>query len=335
MNTKTPPTVRSCNIGVFGATGMAGRQVVKIVHEREFRHTSIRLFASKGSVGQIIEMGDQKLVVEHVEPENVWKLDLDLAFLAVDSDKSKNLTPALLAAGTTVIDKSSAYRMDPKVPLVIPEINRNLLLGRPQLVTNPNCSTAIALMALWPLHLRFGLLNCFISTYQSVSGSGAKGVQDLVGQPEKPFYPHPIASNVIPHIDRFGRDGYTGEETKMYEEMRKITGLSDLRVSATCVRVPVVRGHSMVINAEFHAHVTVDEARKAIAGFPGAVLIDDPEMNEYPMPLHSIGQERVAVGRFRLDNVFTNGLAFFVAGDNLWRGAALNAILNAETLLSL
>jgi len=255
---------------------------------------------------------------------------------------TKALAPDAVKAGCLVIDKSSFYRMDPAVPLVIPEINPQDLRKHQGIIANPNCSTAVTLMGLWPLHVKFGLKRYVVATYQSVSGTGAEAIRELdaqvqasvAGQPlVKKVYPYQIAYNLIPQVDTFGSDGYTGEETKMMLESRKIMGLPQLKVSATCVRVPVVRAHSMAVNAEFERPVSVAEARAAVAAFPGAELVDDPATRKYPTPLDFTRQVKCGVGRIRLDTAFDNGLAFWVSGDNLWKGAALNAIQNAELMI--
>jgi aspartate-semialdehyde dehydrogenase len=232
--------------------------------------------------------------------------------------------------------------MDPDVPLVIPEINPEALRTHKGIIANPNCSTAVTLMALWPLHLAFGLKRYFASTYQSVSGTGAEAVRELEDQVQshakgaaitKKVYPYQIAFNVIPQVDSFEPNGYTGEETKMMQESRKIMGLPNLKVSATTVRVPVVRAHSISLNAEFERPVSVEAARAAIAAFDGAQLVDDPSKQVYPTPLDFSRQAKCGVGRIRIDTALDNGLALWVSGDNLWKGAALNALQNAELMV--
>jgi len=245
-------------------------------------------------------------------------------------------------AGCLVIDKSSHYRMDPAVPLVIPEINPEQLRNHKGIIANPNCSTAVTLMALWPLHRAFGLKRYFAATYQSVSGTGAEAIRELEDQIQshvrgtpvtRKVYAHQIALNLIPQVDSFGPNGYTGEETKMMLESRKIMGLPDLKVSTTTVRVPVVRAHSVAVNAEFERPVSVEAARAAIAAFEGAELVDDPSKQLYPTPLDFSRKVKCGVGRIRVDTAFDNGLALWVSGDNLWKGAALNAIQNAELMV--
>ena len=241
-----------------------------------------------------------------------------------------------------MIDNSSAFRMDADVPLVVPEINAHAIRRHQGIIASPNCSTAVTLMGLYPLHRAFGLKRYFAATYQSVSGSGAEAVRELDAQsrawargeplPRK-VYPYQIAFNVIPQVDTFGPDGYTGEESKMMAESRKILEIPGLRVSSTCVRVPVVRAHSVAVNAEFEQPVDLDAARAAIAAFPGAELLDDPAQSRYPPPLAYSEKVRCGVGRLRRDTAFDNGLAFWVCGDNLWKGAALNSIQIAELMI--
>lgn len=301
---------------------------------------SLRLFASARSAGKLIEAGGKKYTVEEAKP-GVFG-DIDVAFFAVDGATTRALAPDAVKAGCLVIDKSSALRMEPDVPLVIPEINPQGLRQHKGIIANPNCSTAVALMGLWPLHQAFGLKRYFAATYQSVSGTGADAVDELEAQIQAyakgspithKVYPYQIAFNVIPQVDSFGGDGYTGEENKMMLESRKIMGLPNLKVSATCVRVPVVRAHSVAINAEFERPVSVEAAKAAIAAFPGAQLVDDPANKAYPTPLDFSRKVKCGVGRIRLDSALENGLAFWVSGDNLWKGAALNALQNAELMV--
>lgn len=333
-------TKSSFTIGIVGATGAVGQELLQLVHARSFPFGTLRLFASARSAGKKLTCGGRDYIVEEAKPE-VFS-DLDLAFFAAGGSVTRALAPAAVKAGCLVIDKSSVYRQDPDVPLVIPEINPQALRTHKGIIANPNCSTAVTLMGLWPLHLKFGLKRYFASTYQSVSGTGAEAIRELddqvhalvKGQPvSKKAYPYQIAFNLIPQVDSFLSDGYTGEENKMMLESRKIMGLANLKVSATCVRVPVVRAHSIAVNAEFEKPVSVDEARAAVAAFPGAELVDDPATRKYPTPLDFTKQVKCGVGRIRIDSAFDNGLAFWVSGDNLWKGAALNAVQNAELMI--
>jgi len=330
----------SFTVAIVGATGVVGQELLALLLGRNFPLARLRLFASARSVGKVIESGGKKFIVEEAKP-GVFG-DVDVAFFAVDGATSRALAPDAVKAGCLVIDKSSAYRMDPAVPLVIPEINPEGLRSHQGIIANPNCSTAVTLMALWPLHLRFGLKRYFVATYQSVSGTGADAVDELEAQIQahvagapmtKKVYPYQIAFNAIPQVDPFGADGYTGEETKMREESRRIMGLPDLKVSATCVRVPVVRAHSVAVNAEFERPVDVAAAREAIAAFAGAQLVDDPERRLYPTPLDFSRQVKCGVGRIRVDTALDNGLSLWASGDNLWKGAALNALQNAELMV--
>jgi len=329
----------SLTVGIVGVTGAVGQELLRLLHERNFPFATLRLFASARSAGKVLECAGCKYRVEEAKP-GVFA-DVDVAFFAAGGSVTRALAPDAVKAGCLVIDKSSHYRTDPEVPLVIPEINPEKLRTHRGIIANPNCSTAVTLMALWPLHQKFGIKRYFAATYQSVSGTGAEAVRELEDQIQayakgaplsRKVYPHQIAFNVIPQVDSFGPNGYTGEETKMMLESRKIMGLPNLRVSSTTVRVPVVRAHSVAINAEFERPVNVEEARAAIAAFPGAVLVDDPSKQQYPTPLDFSRKVKCGVGRIRVDTALDNGLALWVSGDNLWKGAALNAVQNAELM---
>ncbi|MGH7995961.1 MAG: aspartate-semialdehyde dehydrogenase [Opitutaceae bacterium] len=332
--------VPSFTVGIVGATGAAGQELLRLLHERRFPLARLRLFASARSAGKTLSCANREYRIEEAIP-GVFA-DLDVAFFAAGGAVTRALAGDAVKAGCLVIDKSSAYRLAPEVPLVIPEINPDALRSHRGIIANPNCSTAVALMGLWPLHCRFGLKRYIAATYQSVSGSGAQGIAELDAQvraytggaePRKSLYPYPIAFNLIPQVDTFGSNGYTGEETKMMLESRKILGLPQLRVSATCVRVPVVRAHSMAITAEFERPVDVAEARAAIAAFPGAQLVDDPAHQAYPTPLDFTRRVKCGIGRIRVDTALDNALSFWVSGDNLWKGASLNALQNAEHMI--
>jgi aspartate-semialdehyde dehydrogenase len=330
----------SFTVGIVGASGAVGQELLRLLEAREFPVGTLRLFASARSAGRALAFRGREIIVEEARP-GVFA-GVDVAFFAAGGPVTRALAPDAVRSGCLVIDKSSAMRMDPDVPLVIPEINPEALRRHKGIIANPNCSTAVALMALWPLHRRFGLKRYIAASYQSVSGAGAEGVRELESQvrshaegsePLRRVFPHAIAFNVIPQVDTFGPNGYTGEETKMMLESRKIMGLPNLPVSATCVRVPVVRAHSVAINAEFERPVSVADAREAVAAFPGAQLVDDPAKGEYPTPLDFSRKVKCGVGRIRVDTAFQNGLAFWVSGDNLWKGAALNAVQVAEIMI--
>jgi aspartate-semialdehyde dehydrogenase len=331
---------KSFRVGIVGATGAVGQELIGLLVARQFPLAELRLMASARSAGRSVEVAGQTLTVVEAKPEAFE--GLDLALFAAEGAIAKALAPEAVKRGCLVLDKSSAFRMREDVPLVVPEINLAATRGHKGIIASPNCSTAIALMGLYPLHQAFGVKRVFFSTYQSVSGTGADAIDELEAQTQayvkgqplpRSVYPYQIFQNLIPHIDSFGADGYTGEETKMREESRKIMGLPALAVSATCVRVPVVRAHSVAVNAEFERPVDVAAARAAVAAFPGATLVDDVANKVYPTPLAFSRQVKCGVGRVRVDTAFTNGLTFWVAGDNLWKGAALNSIQIAEAMI--
>lgn len=327
------------NVGILGATGAVGQEIIRLLHERAFPMAELRLLASARSAGKTQSYGDKTWTIQEATNESFE--GLDVCIFSAGGDQSIKFAHEAAKRGCIVVDNSSAFRMDPDVPLVVPEINPEAVDGHKGIIANPNCSTAISLMGLYPLHKAFGLKSFIASTYQAVSGSGAWGIVELEQQAKawangeemkKDVYPHQIAFNLIPHVDKFLEDGYTKEEMKMLNEGRKIMGLDDLRVTCTCVRVPVFRAHSISISAEFEKPVSVAAAREAIAAFEGTVLVDNPEKLEYPMPLDYSEVVPCGVGRIRIDQVFENGLAFWVTGDQLWKGAALNAIQIVELL---
>ena len=327
-------------VGIVGATGAVGQELIGLLVARNFPLAELRLLASARSAGRIMEVAGKKLTVQEARPEAFE--GLDIALFAAEGAIAKALAPEAVKRGCLVLDKSSAFRMSADVPLVLPEINLAATRGHKGIIASPNCSTAVALMGLYPLHQAFGVKRVFFSTYQSVSGTGADAIDELEAQVQayakgQPIvhkvYPYQIAFNLIPQVDTFGTDGYTGEETKMREESRKIMGLPALKVSATCVRVPVVRAHSVAVNAEFEKPVDVARARAAVAAFSGATLVDEPANKLYPTPLDFTRQVKCGVGRIRLDTALDNGLTFWVSGDNLWKGAALNSIQIAEAMI--
>ena len=326
-------------VGIVGATGAVGRELIDLLFDRNFPMQSLTLLASSRSAGKEIKSHGETFVVEQALPESFDKLDI--AIFSAGGSVSLALVPEAAKRGCIAIDNSSAFRMDEDVPLIVPEVNAEALKGHKNIIANPNCTTAISLMALYPLHKEFGLKRFFASTYQAVSGTGVAAMEELknqvcdfaAGRPiEAKVYPYQIAFNVLPHVDSFLDTGYTKEEMKMLNESRKIMGLPNLKNSTTCVRVPVMRAHSVSINAEFDRPVSVEKARQAIKAFEGAELVDDPSKKEYPMPLFYQKKVKCGVGRIRLDNVFDNGLAFWVVGDQLWKGAALNAVQIAELI---
>ncbi len=326
-------------VGIIGATGAVGHELIRLLEEREYPIESLRLFASRRSVGKGLDFGGRKILIEEASA-GIFS-DLDLAIFSVPSGTSKALAPVAVGCGCVVVDNTSAFRMDPDVPLVVPEINAHALESHSGIIANPNCTTAVALMGLYPLHKEFGLKRFFAATYQAVSGTGAAAIRELEDQTrawtrgeafKHEVYPHPIAFNLLPHVDVLLESGYTKEEEKMLKEGRKILEHPNLRVSTTCVRVPVFRCHAVAISAEFERPVDVEKGRTAISEFGGTELFDDVEKNQYPMPVNRSEKVDCAVGRLRKDSAFDNGLALWVVGDQLWKGAALNAIQIAEVL---
>ncbi|MDR3229738.1 MAG: aspartate-semialdehyde dehydrogenase [Puniceicoccales bacterium] len=326
-------------VGIVGATGAVGQELLALFAKRNFPVGEPRLLASARSAGKKVPFAGAEWTIAEATPDAF--AGLDFAVFSAGGDISRTLAPEAVKRGCVVIDNSSAFRMDAAVPLVVPEINAAALASHNGIVANPNCSTAIALMGLWPLHLAFGLKRFFAATYQAVSGTGAAAMRELEAQTkawaegrplEAQVYPHQIAFNLIPHVDSFLDTGYTKEEMKMLNEGRKIMALPALRASTTCVRVPVLRAHSIALNAEFEKPVDIAAARAAIAAFSGAELCDDPQNKTYPMPWFYSGKEKCGVGRLRQDTAFDNGLALWVCGDQLWKGAALNAVQIAEAL---
>ncbi len=330
----------SYKVGIVGATGAVGQEFIKLLQRRQFPLSELKLFASSRSAGKQIEALGRTYTVQEAKASSFGGLDFVL--FSANGSLSKELCPAAAAAGAVAVDNSSAFRLDPQVPLVVPEINGHVAKNHRGIIANPNCTTAVAIMAAYPLHRAFGLKRMFTSTYQAVSGTGAAAMRELedqtrawaAGQPlEKEVYPYQIAFNALPHVDVFQENGYTKEEMKMLNESRKIMALPDLQVSCTCVRIPVMRSHSVSVDAEFERPVSVEEAQAAIQAAPGVDLVDDPENNVYPMPLDFAGKENCAVGRIRKNIALDNGLAFWAVGDQLWKGAALNALQIIESLI--
>lgn len=326
-------------VGIVGVTGAVGQEILALLASRNFPVEELRPLASARSAGKTIEFGGKTWTICEATPESFE--GLDFAIFSAGGSISKALAPEAAKRGCIVIDNSSAFRMDPNVPLVVPEINAHALKNHKGIIANPNCSTAITLMGLYPLHKAFGLKRFFASTYQAVSGTGAAAMEELKKQVvawasgeklETGVYPYQIAFNLIPHVDSFLEDGYTKEEMKMLNEGRKILELPELVCTCTCVRVPVFRAHSISVDAEFEKPVSVEAARKAIAEFVGAEVQDDPANKVYPMPLFYQNKVKCGVGRIRKNTAFDNGLALWVCGDQLWKGAALNAIQIAEEM---
>jgi aspartate-semialdehyde dehydrogenase len=327
-------------VGVIGATGAVGKVFLSLLEERRFPVRSLRLFASPRSAGQRIRVLGQEYLVEEVTPEALG--GLDILFISASGEVSRLWAPIAARAGVLVIDDSSAFRMDPTVPLVVPEVNGEDLASHRGIIAIPNCSTTALVMAVYPLHRVNPVRRIIVDTYQSVSGTGRAAMEELReqsralldGRPYAPkVYPHPIAFNLFPHIDAFLDNGYTREEWKMVEETRKILHAPDLPVSATCVRVPVFICHSEAVHLELTHPMSPEEAREVLAAFPGVEVLDEPRAGRYPMPLWGEGKDAVYVGRIRRDASHPRGLAMWVVSDNLRKGAALNAIQIAEMAL--
>src|SRR5580693_1033705 len=331
---------RNPHVAVVGATGAVGVEMIKTLEKRNFPVGKLTLLASARSAGKKMKFRGQEIAVQELTKDSF--AGVDIALFSAGAGISKEFAPIAAKAGCVVVDNSSAFRMDDSVPLVIPEINPGDVKKHRGIIANPNCTTAITLMALYPLHKAFTVKRIFASSYQAVSGTGAKAIEELKrqvdeivsGQPvTKEVYPHQIAFNVLPHVDVFLPNGYTKEEMKMENEGRKIMHHPDFHASVTCVRVPVYRSHSVAVSAEFQKPVTVDSARAVLKGAPGLDLVDEPENKKYPMPLFTSEKYNCEVGRIRKDCALDNGLCFWVSGDQLLKGAALNAVQIAEELL--
>ena len=335
-------------VGVVGATGLVGSLMRELLAERDFPLASLRLFASARSAGKPVAFRDGEVIVEDVATADLS--GLDIVFFSAGGETSRQYAPRFAAVGAVVIDNSSAWRKDPDVPLVVAEVNAHALASLPKgIIANPNCTTMAAMPVLKPLHDAWGLKRLFASTYQAASGAGVAGIEELSGQvsaaaagdfealahdgaavafPPPKKWQVPLAFNVVPLNYVLGEDGYTDEEAKLRDESRKILGIPELLVSGTCVRVPVLTGHCLAIHAEFERPVSGDEANALLAKAPGV------ELDEVPNPLAVAGRDAVSVGRVRKDSALENGLALFVVGDNLRKGAALNAIQIAEAMLA-
>ncbi|MDO7873104.1 aspartate-semialdehyde dehydrogenase [Hymenobacter sp. ASUV-10] len=325
-------------LAVVGATGLVGTEMLKVLAERHFQLDELLPVASARSVGQLVEYQGRQFPV--VSMEDALAAAPDIAIFSAGGSVSKEFAPQFAAIGTTVIDNSSAWRMDPSKKLVVPELNAQELTAQDKIIANPNCSTIQMVVALNELHQRYKVRRIVVSTYQSVTGTGKKAVDQLMqeraGQPASaPAYPHPIDLNVLPHIDVFEPNGYTKEEMKMVNETRKIMGDDSIRVTATCVRIPVMGGHSEAINVEFAEEFDEAEVLEILRRTPGVELVDDVAQNRYPMPKDSRGRDAVLVGRVRRDATQPRTLNMWVVADNLRKGAATNAVQIAEYLVAM
>ena len=331
---------KALNVAILGATGRVGQELIKVLEERKFPVNEFRPLASARSKDAQIAFNGKMYAVQ--EPSEAAFKGVDLVLASAGADISEKLSPLAVKQGAVVIDNSNAFRMDPEVPLVVPEVNGPALKNHKGIIANPNCSTAQLVVPLKPLHDAAGLKRVIVSTYQSVSGAGKEAMDELElqtralseGKEYKPqVFQHQISYNLIPHIDKFLPNGYTKEEMKVVQETQKILGLPDLAVTCTAVRVPVFISHSESVLVELEKPLSPDEARKILANAPACEIMDDPSNAVYPTPLDAAGKDPVYVGRIRIDTSSANGLNFWVVADNLRIGAALNAVRIAEYLL--
>ena len=329
--------MKSYHVAIVGATGMVGQEFIKVLQQRNFPMASINLFSSDRSAGKKLYVGHQEIEVKETAPESFQ--NIDVALFSAGSEISKYFSPIAARSGTLVIDNSAAFRMEPKVPLVVPEINPEDIKLHEGIIANPNCSTIQMVVAVYPLHKVNPIKRIIVSTYQSVSGTGAAAMEELTtqaklvleGQNVVPHvYPHQIGFNLLPEIDVFLDNGYTNEEWKMVEETRKIMHAPDIAISATCVRVPIFIAHSEAVTLEFTDPISPEDARQILSRAPGVKVLDDPSVSLYPMPWLAAGSDDVYVGRIRSDASHPRGLVMWVVSDNLRKGAALNAVQIAE-----
>jgi aspartate-semialdehyde dehydrogenase len=328
------------HVAIVGATGAVGIELMRVLTRRGFPVGRLTLLASARSAGKSIEFQGEQVPVQELRDEGSFS-GVDVALFSAGASISRKFAPLAVQAGAVVVDNSSAFRMDENVPLVVPEINGEDVRRNRGIIANPNCTTAITLMGLWPLHRAFGVKRIIAASYQAVSGTGAQAIEELrlqvealaAGQePSWTVYPHQIAFNVLPHVDSFLESGYTREEMKMQNEGRRIMHHPSFLASVTCVRVPVYRAHSVAVNAQFEQPVSLDRARDVLAKAPGLCLVDNPAKNEYPLPLRVAGKDHCEIGRLRLDCALENAIAFWISGDQLLKGAALNAVQIAELI---
>jgi aspartate-semialdehyde dehydrogenase len=332
--------MKGTNVAIVGATGMVGQEFIKVLEQRSFPMTSVRLYASDRSHGRKMKVRGEELEVKETTPDSFK--GIDIALFSAGADISKQFSPIAARTGAVVIDNSAAFRMDPEVPLVVPEVNPEDIKKHKGIIANPNCSTIQMVVVLFPLHKVNPIKRITVATYQSVSGTGLAAVDELIGQSKlvldgkkaaPKVYPYQIAFNVLPEIDVFLENGYTKEEWKMVEETHKIMHAPGIAVSATCVRVPVVIGHSEAVQVEFSRPMSPAEAKSILSKAPGVTVMDDPSKRVYPYPVMVAGQDDVYVGRIRKDASHPNGLVLWIVGDNIRKGAALNAVQIAEKLV--
>jgi aspartate-semialdehyde dehydrogenase len=327
-------------VAVVGATGVVGREMLDILAERDFPVSELIALASERSEGERVEFKGRNVIVRKLTKDSFN--NVDIAFFSAGSERSLEFAPAAVKSGAVVIDNTSAFRMDPKVPLVVPEVNAQALAKHKGIVANPNCSTIGMVVALKPIHDKAKIRRIIVTTFQSVSGTGKEAIDELAGQTvallnfrdvETKVYPHQIAFNCLPHIDVFLENGYSKEEMKLVNETKKIMEDDTIRVTATAVRVPVFRCHSESVNIETEAKLSANEARAILSEAPGVLVYDDPNKNLYPLAIDVSGKDEVYVGRIREDESIPNGLNLWIVSDNLRKGAALNAVQIAEELV--
>lgn len=323
------------DVAVVGATGLVGRTMVQVLQERAFPVNRLVLLASERSTGKELDFNGGSVPVQALSPDKFRHCEFVL--FSAGATVSREFAPLAVRSGAVVIDNSSAFRMDAQVPLVVPEVNRRQIFKHKGIVANPNCSTIQLVVVLKPLHDRFRVKRVVVSTYQSVTGAGQKGVDQMMDElagrePAQKNFPHRIAHNALPHIDIVFDDGYTKEEWKIMNETSKIIG-EKIRLTATCVRVPVVGGHSESVNIEFEKKCSVEEIRETLRQAPGVVVMDDPKANVYPMPVNVQGKDDVFVGRIRKDETVSSGVNLWIGADNVRKGAATNAVQIAEALV--
>jgi len=337
---QTKSQQKTVNVAIAGATGAVGAELLKVLEDLDFPVAELRLLASARSVGKTLSFKGQDIVVQELTKDSF--AGIDIALISAGAGRSLEFAPAAVSAGAVVVDNSSAFRMDPEVPLVVPEVNPDAVKSHKGIIANPNCSTIQMVMAIAPIYREAGLQRVVVSTYQATSGAGAAAMEELLSStrealdgntPDPENFAHPIAFNVIPHIDVFQDNAYTKEEMKMVLETQKILDAPALKISATCVRIPTLRAHSESINLQTDRKISADQVRALLAATPGVKVIDDPSKNEYPMPLHATGKYDTLVGRIREDISQENGIDLFCVADQLLKGAALNAVQIAEMLV--
>lgn len=327
-------------VAIVGATGAVGREMIEILEERKFPVSELIPLASERSEGERVEFNGKKMMIRRLTKDAF--AGVDIALFSAGAERSLEFAPAAVKSGAVVIDNSSAFRMDPAVPLVVPEVNAHAIAGHAGIIANPNCSTIGMVVAMKPIHDAVKIRRIVITTFQSVSGTGKEAIDELAGQTvallnfrdiETKVYPHQIAFNCLPHIDSFLENGYSKEEMKMVNETKKIMEDDSIRVTATAVRVPVFRCHSESVNIETEKNISANEVRALLSGAPGIIVYDDPTKNLYPLAIDVAGKDEIYVGRIRADESVPNGINMWIVSDNLRKGAALNAVQIAEHLI--